>query len=269
MSRRPVLVAVLLASLAMALPTLIGARTAANQSQPDAAALFKDLRWRNLGPANMAGRISDIEAVEANPSIVYVGSASGGVWKSVNAGTTWEPIFTRYGTSSIGDVAIFQPNPDIIWVGSGEDCVRNSVAWGDGIYKSTDGGKTFTNVGLRDTHHIARVITHPKNPDIVYVAAQGHLWGYNAERGIYKTTDGGKTWRKLTNGLPNDDLRQAQQRAAGSRKMTVHPTQIAAVGGQRIGRKAGLGPGLLEAALDLGVRRRIGSGAGRHGSLLR
>src|SRR5687768_8759685 len=170
-----------------------------------AESLFGQLRWRNIGPANMAGRISDIEAVEANPAIVYVGSASGGVWKSTNAGTTWEAIFTKYGTSSIGDLAIYQRDPNIVWVGSGEDCVRNSVEWGDGVYKSTDAGKTFVNVGLKDTHHIGRVITHPTNPDIVYVAAQGHLWGYNAERGLYKTIDGGKSWRKLTNGLPNDD----------------------------------------------------------------
>src|SRR6187551_1197220 len=187
--------------------TALAADPWAQSAPPGAsgAALFKDLRWRNLGPANMAGRVSDIEAVEANPAIVYVGAASGGVWKSVNAGTTWDPIFTSYGTSSIGDIAIYQKDPNIVWVGSGEDCVRNSVEWGDGVYKSTDAGKTFVNVGLKDTHHIGRVITHPTNPDIVYVAAQGHLWGYNPERGLYKTTDGGKSWRKLTNGLPNDD----------------------------------------------------------------
>ena len=168
-------------------------------------ALFKDLKWRNIGPANMAGRVTDIEAFESNPAHVYVAAASGGVWKSVNAGTTWEPIFTQYGTSSIGDIGLFQKDTNLIWVGTGEGCVRNSVSWGDGIYKSTDGGKTFVNMGLRDTYHIARIVTHPTNPDIVYVAAQGHLWGYNPERGVFKTTDGGKTWRKLTGGLPNDD----------------------------------------------------------------
>jgi photosystem II stability/assembly factor-like uncharacterized protein len=171
---------------------------------PTADALFGQLRWRNIGPANMAGRISDIEAVESNPAIVYVGSASGGVWKSVNAGTTWEPIFTDYPVASIGDIAIFQKDPNIIWVGTGEDCVRNSVAWGDGVYRSTDAGKTFVNVGLPESHHIGRVITHPTNPDIAYVAAQGHLWEYNADRGIYKTIDGGKTWKRLANGLPSD-----------------------------------------------------------------
>jgi photosystem II stability/assembly factor-like uncharacterized protein len=172
---------------------------------PTSESLFGDLRWRNIGPANMAGRISDIEAVEANPAIVYVGSASGGVWKSENAGTTWTPIFENYPVASIGDIAIFQPNPEIIWVGTGEDCVRNSVSWGDGVYKSTDGGKTFVNVGLPESHHIGKVITHPTNPDIAYVAAQGHLWDFNPERGVYRTTDGGKTWQKLTNGLPTDD----------------------------------------------------------------
>ena len=168
-------------------------------------ALFKDLRWRNIGPANMAGRVTDIDAVESNPAIVYVAAASGGVWKSVNAGTTWEPIFTNYKTASIGDVTIFQKDPNIVWVGTGEACVRNSVAWGDGVYKSTDAGKTFVNVGLNETHHISRIVTHPTSPDIVYVSAGGHLWGYNQERGIFKTTDGGKTWKRLAGGLPNDD----------------------------------------------------------------
>ena len=168
-------------------------------------ALLKDLKWRNIGPANMAGRVADIEAVEANPAIVFVGAASGGVWKSVNAGTTWKPVFTDKPTSSIGDIAIFQKDPAIVWVGTGEECVRNSVSWGDGVYKSTDGGETFVSVGLNQTHHISKVLTHPTDPNIAYVAAQGHLWGYNRERGLYKTTDGGKTWRKLTNGLPDDD----------------------------------------------------------------
>jgi photosystem II stability/assembly factor-like uncharacterized protein len=172
---------------------------------PNVDSLFKDLRWRNIGPANMAGRIADIEAIEANPAVVFVGAASGGVWKSTNAGTTWKPVFTDKPTSSIGDIAIFQKDPNIVWVGTGEECVRNSVSWGDGIYKSTDGGETFVSMGLNETHHISKVITHPADPNIVYVAAQGHLWGYNRERGLYKTTDGGKTWRKLTGGLPDDD----------------------------------------------------------------
>ena len=167
-------------------------------------ALFQDLEWRNIGPANMAGRVTDIEAVESNFATVYVGAASGGVWKSTNAGTTWAPIFTDYGSGNIGDIGLFQPNPDIVWVGTGESCTRNSVGWGDGVYKSTDGGQTFVNVGLQDTHHIGEVLTHPTDPDTVWVAAQGHLWGYSGDRGLFKTTDGGQTWQKLTNGLPDD-----------------------------------------------------------------
>jgi photosystem II stability/assembly factor-like uncharacterized protein len=152
----------------------------------------------------MAGRVTDIEAVESNFARVIVGSASGGAWRSDNAGTTWEPIFEGYGSGNIGDIAIFQPNPDIIWIGTGESCTRNSVGWGDGVYKSTDGGRTFTNVGLRDTHHISEVITHPTDPDVVFVASQGHLWGHTGEKGIYKTTDGGRTWIRLRGGLPDD-----------------------------------------------------------------
>jgi photosystem II stability/assembly factor-like uncharacterized protein len=174
------------------------------QGRSPAAALLKDLQWRSIGPANMAGRVTDIEAVDADFSTVLVAAASGGVWKSTNAGTTWEPIFDKYGSASIGDVAIFQPDPNIIWVGTGEPCVRNSVGWGDGVYKSTDGGKTFTNVGLKDSHHIGEVVTHPSDPNVAYVASQGHLWGHTGERGVFKTSDGGKSWQKLTAGLPDD-----------------------------------------------------------------
>ncbi|MFC1659954.1 WD40/YVTN/BNR-like repeat-containing protein [Gemmatimonadota bacterium] len=162
------------------------------------------LQWRNIGPANMAGRVTDIEAVEADFSRVIVGSASGGAWKSDDAGTTWTPIFESYGSGNIGDIAVFQPNPDIIWIGTGESCTRNSVGWGDGVYKSMDGGETFENVGLRDTHHISEVITHPTDPDIVYVASQGHLWGHAGEKGLFKTEDGGQSWRRLAGGLPDD-----------------------------------------------------------------
>ncbi len=167
-------------------------------------ALLKDLEWRNIGPANMGGRISDIQALDMDYRVVIVASASGGVWKTINAGTTWEPIFDRYGSGSIGAVGLFQQDPDIIWVGTGEANVRNSVGWGDGIYKSTDGGKTFTNLGLKDTHHIAKIATHPTDPDIVYAAAQGHLWGPTGQRGLFRTADGGRTWERLSGGLPDD-----------------------------------------------------------------
>ncbi len=173
-------------------------------AQMDDSGIARAFKWRNIGPANMSGRIADIEAVDADFTTVLIGSASGGVWKSVNAGTTWQPIFDTYGAASIGDVAFYQANPDIIWVGTGEKNPRNSIAWGDGIYKSSDGGKTFTHMGLKNTHSISKIITHPSNPDIVYAAAAGHLWGYTGDRGLFKTTDGGKTWNKLTNGLPDD-----------------------------------------------------------------
>jgi len=175
-----------------------------SQAPGSDANLVKDLKWRNIGPANMTGRISAFDALDKDFTQVLVGGASGGVWKSVNAGTTWDPIFEKYGTSSIGDVAFFQKDPNIIWVGTGEECVRNSVEWGDGVYKSVDGGKTFKRMGLETTQTIGRVLPHPTDPDVCFVAAAGHPWGYTGDRGLFQTTDGGKTWTKLTNGLPND-----------------------------------------------------------------
>ena len=185
-------------------------------SQSPEENLIKNFKWRNIGPANMIGRISDFEALDKDFTQVLVASASGGVWKSVNAGTTWEPIFDKYGSSSIGDVAFFQKDPKIIWIGTGEECCRNSIAWGDGIYKSTDGGKTFTRMGLETTHTIGRVLTHPTDPDIVYAAATGHTWGYSGDRGLFKTEDGGKTWKKLTQGLPDDGK-------TGAIDLVMHP----------------------------------------------
>lgn len=156
--------------------------------------ILDGLEWRNIGPANMGGRIDDFAVVENNPDIIYVGTASGGVWKTINNGVTWEPIFDEQATSTIGDVTVAPSNPDVVWVGTGEPNNRQSSSWGNGVYKSRDGGKTWKNMGLRDTHHIGRIAIHPTNPDIVYVAALGHLWGPNKERGLFKTTDGGKTW---------------------------------------------------------------------------
>ncbi len=173
-------------------------------------------RWRNIGPAAMMGRISSIDALEADYRTVLIGSASGGVFESTNGGITWTPIFDRYGSQSIGDVEFFQGDQNIIWVGTGEATNRNSVGWGDGVYKSTDGGKTFTNMGLGDTHQISEILTHPTDPNVVYVAGLGHLWGYSGIRGLFKTTDGGNTWTKLTNGLPDDGK-------TGATVITMHP----------------------------------------------
>src|SRR5579864_8084682 len=158
---------------------------------------LKDLKFREIGPATMGGRTDDFAVVESNTNIVYAGTASGGVWKSVNSGISWKPVFDDQSVSSIGDVTVSQSEPDVVWVGTGEGNNRQSASWGNGVYKSADGGKTWTNMGLRDTHHIPRILIHPSNANIVYVAAQGHLWGPNPERGLFKTIDGGKTWSKV------------------------------------------------------------------------
>ncbi|MES2359737.1 MAG: hypothetical protein V4529_15480 [Gemmatimonadota bacterium] len=177
----------------------------AQATSPDqTGSVLADYQWRSIGPGSPGGRITDVEALDTDFRFVIAAAASGGVWKSTNAGTTWTPIFDHYGSSSIGDIKIYQPDPRILWVGTGEANNRNSVAWGDGIYKSTDGGETFTNVGLRNTFQIARIVTHPRSPDTVYVAAIGNLWASTGDRGVFKTTDGGKNWEKLGGGLPND-----------------------------------------------------------------
>jgi photosystem II stability/assembly factor-like uncharacterized protein len=192
----------LLWCLAAAAAQLSIPRPAVGQAADES--LLQAFRARNIGPANMGGRVVDIEAVESDFRVVYVAAASGGVWKSTNAGNTWVPIFDDYPSASIGDIGLFQPNPDIVWVGTGEANNRNSVAWGDGIYKSTDGGRTFVNKGLQSTQQIARVVPHLTDPDRVYVCAIGHLWGYTGDRGLFVTTDGGDTWEKLGGGLPDD-----------------------------------------------------------------
>jgi len=159
--------------------------------------LLKGMEPRNVGPAGMSGRITAIDVVESNNDIMYVGSASGGVWKSESGGIKWEPIFDDYGAASIGAIDIHQKNPSIIWVGTGEGNPRNSQSSGAGIYKSIDGGRSFELMGLEGTRNIHRVIIHPENPDVVYVGAQGSAWGDSEDRGVYKTTDGGKTWEKI------------------------------------------------------------------------
>jgi photosystem II stability/assembly factor-like uncharacterized protein len=162
-----------------------------------APALLAGLEARTIGPANMGGRVVDVEVVESDPNTMYVAAATGGLWKTADGGNRWEPVFDRQGTLCIGDVAVAPSDPNVVWVGTGEANARNSVSWGDGVYKSTDAGKTWTHVGLRDSHHIGRIAIHPKNPDVVYVAALGHLWGPNRERGLYRTADGGKTWQRV------------------------------------------------------------------------
>ena len=156
---------------------------------------------RNIGSAAMSGRIAAIDAVQEGKRLtIYVGSASGGVWKSVNGGTTFKPVFDKQPVQSIGAVTIDPKNPKVVWVGTGEAWTRNSVSVGDGVYKSTDGGDNWTNVGLKESEHIARILVDPTDTNVVYVAATGKLWSDSDERGLFKTTDGGKTWVKILKG---------------------------------------------------------------------
>ena len=175
----------------LALATVASARTAFAQ---DDGKTFAALQARSIGPANMSGRIVDVAVNESNPFEFYAASATGGLWKTTDNGVTWRALFERESVHSIGAIAVDQMDPRIVWIGSGEATNRQSSSWGDGIYKSTDGGETWKNMGLKDSRHIARVVVDPTNSDIVYVAVPGHLWGPNRERGLYKSVDGGATW---------------------------------------------------------------------------
>ncbi len=157
----------------------------------------KAFQWRSIGPANMGGRMIDLAVYPKDPQIFWVATASAGLIKTTNGGHTFEHQFEHENVASVGAVAVAATNPDLVWVGTGEANPRNSVTWGDGVYKSTDGGKTWTHMGLRDTFHIGRIIIHPVHHDVVYVGAMGRCWGTNEERGLFKTTDGGKTWEKI------------------------------------------------------------------------
>ncbi len=158
---------------------------------------FDGLKFREIGPATPAGRIDDFAVLESNPAVFYVATATGGLWKTENKGTTFEILFDDQTTSSIGDVAIAPADPNLVWVGTGENNNRQSSSWGDGVYKSTDGDKTWRKMGLSTSRHIARIVLDPTDLDVVYVAALGSLWGAGGERGVYKTTDGGETWSRV------------------------------------------------------------------------
>jgi photosystem II stability/assembly factor-like uncharacterized protein len=176
----------------------IGARPSPSLAQ-DAAldtAFLEGFQWRSIGPANMSGRITDIEGVPGTP-VFYLAAATAGVWKTTNNGTTFRPLFTDERVAAMGDIAVAPSNPDIVWAGTGEEDSRNSISPGGGVYKSTDGGLSWELVGLEETQAIGRIVIHPTNPDLVYVAALGHIWGANEERGLYRTRDGGATWERV------------------------------------------------------------------------
>jgi photosystem II stability/assembly factor-like uncharacterized protein len=185
-----------LLSLCLLVPFLPASAATSSDPRLDST-LLGGLEARSIGPATMSGRVADVTGVASDPGTLYVGAASGGVWKSVNGGVTWSPIFDDQPVASIGAVSVFQPDPDIVWVGSGEANPRNSVSIGNGVYKSLDGGHTWQHLGLDETEHISAVVLHPTDPDTAWIAAMGKLWGENAERGVFKTTDGGKTWKKV------------------------------------------------------------------------
>jgi photosystem II stability/assembly factor-like uncharacterized protein len=159
--------------------------------------LLSGMKARSIGPAGMSGRVAAVEAVVANPDIVYVGAATGGVWKSINGGLSWEPVFDDQPVAAVGAVAIFQPSPEIVWVGTGEGNPRNSASVGNGVYRSLDGGQTWTHLGLEKTERVHRIVLHPSDPDTAWVAAMGQMWGENRERGVYKTIDGGRSWKRV------------------------------------------------------------------------
>ncbi len=159
--------------------------------------MFNGLKFRSIGPAFTSGRISSIAVNPSDNSTWYVAAASGGVWKTTNCGTSWNPIFDDQGSYSIGTVSIDPVNPSVVWVGTGENNSQRSVSYGDGVYRSEDAGKSWKNVGLKKSEHIARIVIDPRNTNVVYVAAQGPLWGPGGDRGLFKTTDAGKTWKNI------------------------------------------------------------------------
>ena len=175
---------------------LLSSLIVSGQNRELKSSFFGTMKARHIGPAVMSGRITSIDASNTNPLLVYVGSASGGVWKSTNGGTTFKDVFKDQ-VQIIGAVALDQNDNDLVWIGTGEPWTRNSISIGNGIYKSTNGGEKWQNVGLINSNHIAEIIINPENSNEVYVAALGNVWAPNDERGVFKTTDGGLSWSKI------------------------------------------------------------------------
>jgi photosystem II stability/assembly factor-like uncharacterized protein len=173
------------------------AKDAAKKPETIGADTFAGLSWRSIGPALTSGRIADFAVNPRNPKQLFVGVASGHIWKTDNAGITWRPVFDNYGAYAIGCLALDPTNTNVVWAGTGENNHQRALGYGDGVYKSVDGGKSWTNMGLKESRQIGMILINPKNPDTVYVAAEGSVWGPGGDRGLYKTTDGGKTWAKV------------------------------------------------------------------------
>ncbi|MEE8133687.1 MAG: hypothetical protein V3T56_01440, partial [Gemmatimonadales bacterium] len=181
--------------ICVALGSVLASPAVAQDGRIQAA--VSNMEWREIGPTIMGGRVADLAVVESNPATFYVGTATGGVWRTTSNGASWESLFDGQSTASIGDITLSQSNPNLIWVGTGEPQNRQSSPWGNGVYKSTDAGRTWQHMGLDDTKHISRIRIDPTNNDVVYVGAVGHLWGPNEDRGVFRTTDGGQTWEKV------------------------------------------------------------------------
>jgi len=189
------------ATLALALAAFFllpghGAARQSQQSGPRDPSLYSGMKWRMIGPFR-AGRAVAVTGVPGQPNHFFFGSVGGGVWESTTSGENWTPIFDNESVQSIGAIGVAPSDPRVIYVGSGEADMRSQISYGNGMYKSSDGGKTWKNIGLRDTRQIGRVLVDPNNPDIVFVAALGHAYGANPDRGVYRTTDGGATWQKV------------------------------------------------------------------------
>ncbi len=186
--------AAFVAATALAAAAVLDPLAAQDESDDPFARATSVLRFRAIGPTIMGGRVPELAVVESDPSTFYVGVASGGVWKTENAGITFTHVFRDESTASVGAVAVAPSNPNVVWVGTGEPNNRQSSPWGNGVYRSTDAGRTWRHLGLENTHHIGRIQVHPRDPDVAYVAAVGRLWGPSPERGVYRTTDGGESW---------------------------------------------------------------------------
>jgi photosystem II stability/assembly factor-like uncharacterized protein len=187
--RQPAAILVLVCLAVLAAPV----RSSAQQIDPK---IYNGMKYRLIGPFR-GGRVLTVAGVPSQPYTYYFGSVGGGVWKTTDGGNSWDPLFDKEPVSSIGALAVADSDPNVIYVGSGEACIRGNISFGDGVYKSTDAGKTWNNIGLKETRHIGAVVVHPTNPDVVFVAALGHAYGANTERGVFRTRDGGKTWEKV------------------------------------------------------------------------
>jgi photosystem II stability/assembly factor-like uncharacterized protein len=174
----------------------LGSRPGLQAQSAPGESMLQKLKWRAIGPANMGGRVTDIDGLPGDPSTFYVSAADGGVFKTTNGGVSFEALFTKQSVYGVGALTISPSDPEVLWLGSGEGDPRNSVGYGNGVYRSTDGGKTWTHLGLAGTDRIKRIVVHPTNPDVACACAMGREWGSNAERGVFRTTDGGKTWEK-------------------------------------------------------------------------